>query len=105
VRQYEPGFSNKDYGHATLSGLLESQPALFRLRKGDTGQAQVQLIERPVEAAAEAPSGNAHGAPAKPRRSRQPRKQAVADAAGYRTGGRGCDGTGHRPARRKHVRH
>jgi hypothetical protein len=81
VRQYEPGFSNKDYGHATLSGLLESQPALFRLRKGDTGQAQVQLIERPVDAAAEAPSGNASGAPVKPRRSRQPRKQLVADTA------------------------
>jgi hypothetical protein len=81
VRQYEPGFSNKDYGHATLSGLLESQPALFRLRKGDTGQAQVQLIERPVEAAAEVPSGNASGVPAKPRRSRQPRKPQVADTA------------------------
>ncbi|HEY9194185.1 MAG TPA: NYN domain-containing protein, partial [Methyloversatilis sp.] len=53
VRQYEPGFSNKDYGHATLSGLLESQPGLFRLRKGDNGQAQVQLIEKQVERAPE----------------------------------------------------
>ncbi len=35
VRQYEPGFSNKDYGHASLSGLLESHPELFRLRKGE----------------------------------------------------------------------
>ena len=78
VRQYEPGFSNKDYGHATLSGLLESQPALFRLRKGDTGQAQVQLIERPVEAAAEA-EAQSGSAPVKPRRSRQPRKQLATD--------------------------
>jgi hypothetical protein len=82
VRQYEPGFSNKDYGHATLSGLLESQPGLFRLRKGDNGQAQVQLIEKPVERAPEAAPEETTGAaaPARPRRSRQPRKQA-ADAA------------------------
>ena len=83
VRQYEPGFSNKDYGHATLSGLLESQPGLFRLRKGDNGQAQVQLIEKQVERAPETvPEPATDSAPpAKARRSRQPRKPATAEPA------------------------
>ncbi|MCQ9376953.1 NYN domain-containing protein, partial [Methyloversatilis sp. XJ19-49] len=74
VRQYEPGFSNKDYGHASLSGLLESHPELFRLRKGDNGQAQVQLIEKPVERVAEPSADDTPKAAARPRRSRQPRK-------------------------------
>lgn len=82
VRQYEPGFSHKDYGHASLSGLLESHPELFRLRKGDNGQAQVQLIERaadkqlellPEPAADSAPETTGE-APAKSRRSRPQRK-------------------------------
>jgi hypothetical protein len=81
VRQYEPGFSNKDYGHASLSGLLESQPGLFRLRKGDNGQAQVQLIEKPVERQADPLPDDTAEAPARPRRSRQPRKQAAVEAA------------------------
>ncbi|MDP2870777.1 MAG: NYN domain-containing protein, partial [Methyloversatilis sp.] len=79
VRQYEPGFSNKDYGHASLSGLLESRPELFRLRKGDTGQAQVQLIEKPIERAPEPAADDTPKAAARPRRSRQPRN-APADA-------------------------
>lgn len=95
VRQYEPGFSHKDYGHASLSGLLESHPELFRLHKGDNGQAQVQLIERAAdkqlellpeplpealpeagsEAANDLPMVEAPAAPApKSRRSRTPRK-------------------------------
>lgn len=74
VRQYEPGFSNKDYGHASLSGLLESHPELFRLRKGDNGQAQVQLIEKPVERVPEPAADDTPKAAARPRRSRQPRK-------------------------------
>ncbi len=100
VRQYEPGFSHKDYGHASLSGLLESHPELFRLHKGDNGQAQVQLIERAVdkqlellpeplqEALPEAGSEAANDLPvaeapaAKSRRSRTPRKtQPAAEAA------------------------
>jgi hypothetical protein len=74
VRQYEPGFSNKDYGHASLSGLLESHPELYRLRKGDNGQAQVQLIEKPVERVVEPAADDTSKAAARPRRSRQPRK-------------------------------
>lgn len=82
VRQYEPGFSHKDYGHASLSGLLESHPELFRLRKGDNGQAQVQLIERAAdkqlellpEPAPDAAPEAATEAPAKSRRSRPQRK-------------------------------
>lgn len=82
VRQYEPGFSHKDYGHASLSGLLESHPELFRLRKGDNGQAQVQLIERAAdkqlellpEPAPDAAPESAAEAPAKSRRSRPQRK-------------------------------
>ncbi len=100
VRQFEPGFSHKDYGHASLSGLLESHPELFRLHKGDNGQAQVQLIERAAdkqlellpeplpEALPEAGSEAANDLPAaeapaaKSRRSRTPRKtQPVAEAA------------------------
>jgi hypothetical protein len=89
VRQYEPGFSHKDYGHASLSGLLESHPELFRLRKGDNGQAQVQLIERAAdkqlellpEPATEAAPETAAEAPAKSRRSRSQRKpKPAADA-------------------------
>ncbi|MBV5286120.1 MAG: NYN domain-containing protein [Methyloversatilis discipulorum] len=82
VRQYEPGFSHKDYGHASLSGLLESHPELFRLRKGDNGQAQVQLIERAAdkqlellpEPATDSAPETAGEAPAKSRRSRPQRK-------------------------------
>lgn len=82
VRQYEPGFSHKDYGHASLSGLLESHPELFRLRKGDNGQAQVQLIERAAdkqlellpEPAPDAAPEAATETPAKSRRSRPQRK-------------------------------
>lgn len=82
VRQYEPGFSHKDYGHASLSGLLESHPELFRLRKGDNGQAQVQLIERAAdkqlellpEPAADGTPETTGEAPAKSRRSRPQRK-------------------------------
>ncbi|MBL8477527.1 MAG: NYN domain-containing protein [Methyloversatilis sp.] len=81
VRQYEPGFSNKDYGHASLSGLLESHPELFRLRKGDNGQAQVQLIERPVERASEPAADDTPKAAARPRRSRQPRKASAESGA------------------------
>ena len=100
VRQYEPGFSHKDYGHASLSGLLESHPELFRLHKGDNGQAQVQLIERAAdkqlellpeplpEALPEAGSEAANDLPvaeapaAKSHRSRTPRKtQPAAEAA------------------------
>jgi hypothetical protein len=77
VRQYEPGFSHKDYGHSSLSGLLESQP-MFRLRKGDNGQVQVQLIEKPAERAAEEAADTAAPAPAKTRRPRQPRKTSAA---------------------------
>ena len=73
VRQYEPGFSNKDYGHASLSGLLESHPDLFRLHKGDNGQAQVQLIEKPAERAPEQSTDETAKASPRPRRSRQPR--------------------------------
>ncbi len=80
VRQYEPGFSNKDYGYATLSGLLESQPGIFRLRKGESGQAQVQLIEKPAERAREAKPEETATGPDKTRRSRQPRKQQPVDA-------------------------
>jgi hypothetical protein len=85
VRQYEPGFSHKDYGYASLSGLLESHPELFRLRKGDNGQAQVQLIERVADKQLEllpeaAPDATAE-APAKSRRSRTQRKaKPAADA-------------------------
>lgn len=103
VRQFEPGFSHKDYGHASLSGLLESHPELFRLHKGDNGQAQVQLIERntekqlellpdmPAEPLHDAQSGTDPDAavdtpvveaPAKSRRSRPARKpRPAADAA------------------------
>jgi hypothetical protein len=81
VRQYEPGFSHKDYGHSSLSGLLESQPAIFRLRKGDNGQVQVQLIEKPAERLPEEAAELAPPAPAKTRRPRQPRKAASTAAA------------------------
>lgn len=73
VRQYEPGFSNKDYGHASLSGLLESHPELFRLHKGDNGQALVQLIEKPVERAPEPLAEGAAKPSPRSRRSRSPR--------------------------------
>lgn len=89
VRQFEPGFSHKDYGHASLSGLLESHPELFRLHKGDNGQAEVQLIERMTEKPPEplpAATGEAAAVPtedvpaAAPRRSRPQRKpKPVAD--------------------------
>jgi hypothetical protein len=81
VRQYEPGFSNKDYGHATPVRPAGKPARPVPAAQGRHRQAQVQLIEKPVEAAAEASSGNAPGAPAKPRRSRQPRKQPVAETA------------------------
>ncbi|WP_018412424.1 NYN domain-containing protein [Methyloversatilis thermotolerans] len=93
VRQFEPGFSHKDYGYASLSGLLEAHPELFRLHKGDNGQAQVQLIERvadkqlellpdPLPDPGATPATEPEAAPASPRRSRPARKSRLADAGG-----------------------